>query len=243
LRKRANARQLGKASEEYSRILSEPDRRWRACSRFIDALLGAEPMRGIARTPHVCRVDFRWMVAGAAVALGGCDRGCDGERGFGAIPSVTSGSMPLRVVDCPDGLARCENGVVSVSRLAMLPMPCHGPPSACACPWEMAAECPAGCAADGIELTVERSRAESQLCAPARGGGAYAAPAPAPSPTPVAQTLCEEGERYRCDDGGVVECASSHVVGLCARGCFADGTSIDDDTVNREAAFAILCSR
>jgi hypothetical protein len=33
-------------------------------------------------------------------------------------------------------------------------------------------------------------------------------------------------------------------VGICVRGCFVEGASVDVEmTVSREAAFAILCSR
>jgi hypothetical protein len=54
---------------------------------------------------------------------------------------------------------------------------------------------------------------------------------------------CDEGDRYRCAGGRVVECASGQIVAACLRGCFAEGSSIDDDAVTREGAFAILCSR
>jgi len=187
-----------------------------------------------------------WRLSVVAVAVGaltGCDRGCGwlGERGLGlATPSAT-GSLPLPVVDCPDGLARCEEGTVSVSRLATLSMPCQGPASACACPWEALTACPAGCAADGAEVVASRDRAAAQLCAPGRDAGVFAA---ARDAAPDAdETACEEGDRYRCAGGRVIECASAAVVGECLRGCFSEGTSIDDDGVSREAAFAILCSR
>ncbi len=157
-----------------------------------------------------------------------------------ASPSAT-GALPLPAIDCPDGLARCEEGTVSVSRLATLSMPCRGPASTCSCPWEAVAACPGGCAADGVELAVERGRAAGQLCAPGRDGGVFAvAPAAA---LDAAETPCDEGDRYLCAAGRVVECASRAPVGQCLRGCFAEGTSIDNDGVSREAAFAILCSR
>ena len=125
--------------------------------------------------------------------------------------------------------------------MATLPMPCRGPASACACPWEALGDCPGRCAADGVEIVVERARAVAQLCAL---GGDSAVPAAPPAPTADASdVLCEEGQRYLCAGGRVVECVSRQAVGRCVRGCFAEGTSIDDDGVNREAAFAILCSR
>ena len=190
------------------------------------------------------RLFFLPVLGAALMASSGCDRGCGGgwlgKRGVDAL-SPTSGAIPLNEADCPDGLARCSEGVVSVSRLATLPMPCHGPPSACSCPWEWAAQCPSDCVADGVELVIERPRAEVQLCAPASGAGVFAIPAPVPSGVP--ETPCEEGDRYRCAGGRVIECAPSLLLGTCARGCFADGTAIDDDAVSREAAFAMLCSR
>ena len=128
------------------------------------------------------------------------------------------GALPQPAVDCPDGLARCEDGTVSASRLATLRVPCVGPASACTCPWEAVAACPDGCAADGVEVVIERDRAAGQLCAPGRDAGALAAsplpPADAgvlpasPLPTVDAgETVCEEGDRYRCAGGRVVECA------------------------------------
>jgi hypothetical protein len=165
-----------------------------------------------------------------------------GERGIGA---GATGALPRPAIDCPDGLARCEEGTVSVSRLATLSLPCTGPATACSCPWEAVAACPDGCAADGVELVVDRARAARQLCALGDGGVIATSPGAAPGgvDAAAAETPCDEGDRYVCAGGRVVECASRGAVGLCLRGCFADGTSIGDDGVSREAAFAILCSR
>ncbi len=181
------------------------------------------------------------MPAALCAALASCDRGCEGlvARGLGASPSATA-ALPRPVVDCPDGLARCEEGTVSVSRLATLPVPCQGPASACSCPWEAVEACPEGCVADGVEVVAPRALAATQLCAPGRDAGAVAAPLTLPD---AGESLCDEGDRYLCAGGRVVECASRSVVGWCLRGCFAERTSIDDDGVSREAAFAILCSR
>jgi hypothetical protein len=120
-------------------------------------------------------------------------------------------------------------------------MPCRGSASDCTCPWEALDDCSGRCAADGVEIVVERAHAVAQLCAPGADAGILVvAPGPAPDDNDV---LCEEGQRYLCAGGRVVDCASSEPVGRCVRGCFAEGTSIGDDGVNREAAFAILCSR
>jgi len=220
------------------------------------------------------------VLAALSGALAACDHGCGWLGGVvgGATPGAT-GSLPAPAVDCPDGLARCEDGTVSASHLATLRVPCVGPASACTCPWEAVAACPDGCAAEGVEVVIERDLAAGQLCAPGRDAGLLAAPplraadagVLAASPLPGAdaglaapplraadagvlaasplpgvdggETVCEEGDRYRCAGGRVVECASAATAGFCVRGCFAEGMSIDDDGVSREAAFAILCSR
>ena len=195
------------------------------------------------------------MLAALSGALAACDHGCGWLGGVvgGATPGAT-GSLPAPAVDCPDGLARCEDGTVSASHLATLRVPCVGPASACTCPWEAVAACPDGCAAEGVEVVIERDLAAGQLCAPGRDAGLLAAPplraadagVLAASPLPGVdggETVCEEGDRYRCAGGRVVECASAATAGFCVRGCFAEGMSIDDDGVSREAAFAILCSR
>jgi hypothetical protein len=143
----------------------------------------------------------------------------------------------MNALDCSDGLARCEAGVVSVSRLATIPLPCSGPE--CGCPWERLADCEHGCAADGVEVAIDRTQAGTQLCAPAPDAGAFAR-----TTLPVRATVpCEEGQRYVCSAGLTIECASGTAFALCIRGCCAERASVDDDGVSREAAFAILCSR
>ena len=143
--------------------------------------------------------------------------------------------------DCPDGLARCTEGNVFVSRLAAIPQPCTRPPPQCECPWERVDTCATGCAAEGSEVAIEPPLAARQLCAaPADGAAAVlrlmgAQPAPFP---------CDDGQLYRCVDGDVIACHENAVVGRCARGCFASGASVEDgEPVSREAAFAVLCSR
>jgi hypothetical protein len=146
-------------------------------------------------------------------------------------------------MDCPDGLARCEGGTVYASRLATIPLPCTAAAPACACPWDPVADCPAACAADGTEVVVERALASKQLCAPAPSATPFAIPLSPAADAGPADVVCDEGERYRCASGAVVDCASGRALARCVRGCFAEGTGIDDDDVGREAAFAVLCSR
>jgi hypothetical protein len=149
----------------------------------------------------------------------------------------------MSVVDCPDGLARCVEGSVEASRLAVLPQPCHGAESVCTCPWDLVAWCRQGCAADGLEVVMERARAGRQLCAPDLDAGTARSTAMTRHVGP-----CDEGQLYLCTAGLVIDCAAHAVVASCVRGCFAEGATIDErmterSSVPREAAFAILCSR
>jgi hypothetical protein len=175
------------------------------------------------------------------VPLAACDRGCarDWAEGSGVGGLGPGVSLSMNAMDCPDGLARCEEGVVFAARLATIPQPCKGPTGACSCPWERLGNCPDRCAADGVELVIDRARAEGQLCAPRPDAGSFVAPLG----SAAAASVCDEGQRYRCADALVIECQSGVAVGRCVNGCFAQTASIDDDDVSREAAFAMLCSR
>ena len=150
-----------------------------------------------------------------------------------------AGSPAMNAIDCPDGLARCSGGVVQVSKLASIPLPCTGPVEHCTCPWERAMECNAGCVADDVEVVLDVTRAGRQLCAPPRDAAPTVRALPTPSPA-----ACEEEQLYRCVGGGVVACAENALVATCVRGCVTEGAALDRDVaVSREAAFAILCSR
>jgi hypothetical protein len=148
-------------------------------------------------------------------------------------------AAPLSAVDCSDGLARCNGGIVEVSRLATIAQPCKGTAEACACPWERLGECDEGCVVDGVDVVMERGVALRQLCATRSEAGTVARPTSAQAPV-----ACDEDELYRCARGAVVACAARAAVGTCIRACVAEGASLSSDTpVDREAAFAILCSR
>ncbi|HEX8790493.1 MAG TPA: hypothetical protein VF765_06045 [Polyangiaceae bacterium] len=188
--------------------------------------------------------------AAALVALlsftSACERGCAkgwfekhgvGEQGF-----APQGAAPMNALDCPDGLARCTGGVVEASRLASIPQPCKGAPESCVCPWERLGACEERCVADGLEMVVDRAVALPQLCAPGPDSGTLARIATGTGAPQPAE--CDEDVAYRCSAGAVVACAEHRVVGACERGCFAEGTEVGADVpINREAAFAILCSR
>ena len=189
-----------------------------------------------------------------ALASIGCQRGCGWdwlrEHGVGGPPPSASGTVPMNVLDCPDGLARCFDGTVEASRLLGIAQPCRGPESVCTCPWDRVGYCARGCAADGIEVVIDRTHAARQLCAPepdanpndATSWKRRVVDAMAP---PAAS--CDEAQLYRCARGLVVDCAVHVVLAACTRGCFAEGAAIEadaqDESVSREAAFAILCSR
>lgn len=188
-----------------------------------------------------------WRLGGLfllSLSAAGCERGCArhwlDEHATEEPPAKGRGSLPMNAVDCPDGLARCSGGVVVASRLARIPQPCRGRPEQCTCPWDRVGDCDTRCVADELEVVVPRDRAVRQLCAPGGDAGALTR-TPA---TGEAARGCEEGQLYRCAAGSVVACHDNAVAATCVRGCFEEGAAIDDDEpVEREAAFAILCSR
>jgi hypothetical protein len=145
-------------------------------------------------------------------------------------------------------LARCAEGVVEASRLARVAQPCRGPETGCSCPWDRLADCAHGCAIEGLEVVIDRAEAPRQLCAP-EADASDGIPWIRGATEAVGRRAeaCDDGQLYRCAQGVVVDCRARVVLASCARGCFAEGAAIDDEgqdeSVSREAAFAILCSR
>jgi hypothetical protein len=189
---------------------------------------------------------FFWRLGGLAalslVSSSGCERGCArgwqqqlrGDPREGRIPS-------LEGTDCPDGLARCDEGTVRVSRLAVLPPHCTAPDGPCRCPWDAVAACHTGCVAEGVELVVESASASAQLCAPDHDSGALLTTA-APTAGPVPS--CDEGDAFRCVAGDIVACSERRILARCARGCYLEGATLDSEpSLQREAVYALLCSR
>ena len=89
----------------------------------------------------------------------------------------------------------------------------------------------------GRAFLLERRLASTQLCAPDADASTFARPI---APRQVSD-LCEEGQYYGvCRAGLVVDCSSNVAVGACLRGCAAEGLSIDDGALGREAVFAIF---
>lgn len=239
----------------------------------------------------------------AAGTLMGCDQGW-ASLPWKALTPRTSGSSPtprspptagpgsgtaslLRGTDCSDGLARCEDGRVWVSRLATLPATCDGASAPCVCPWDSIAACLGGCAAEGAVAVMERAKAAVQMCAPAgRGGGPTGEPPAGPGlvPPPSFQRSlpapsfvrpfsadsqspsdCDDDDAYRCSDSVVVDCGlerssfernsrttegptqvgsgRARSIARCSSGCSTPGGTLFGDGIDRESAFAILCSR
>ena len=176
-------------------------------------------------------------VAAIAVACAtfgeGCERGClaawmrDHGAGTGSQASGASGSgldpSLLSGTDCSDGLARCVDGRVEVSRLAHLPAACgslkSGAPekagAACACPWDAVSQC--ACAEPGMEIVAAPDVASEQLCRPAEvvARPLSAVDAPPSDVCSSAGTECRDGFLRACDAPG----RPVRALGICVNGC------------------------
>jgi hypothetical protein len=142
-------------------------------------------------------------------------------------------------VDCPDGLARCVDGIVEVSRVAVIAQPCVGPPEKCRCPWDRIGGCDHGCVADDVELVLPRAQAFLQLCAPSAADVFARPPAHGIAMPPG---LCT-GEMYRCAGGTVIACPAGEPKPLatCVRGCADEGSVLDEEGLNSDQVVALLC--
>jgi hypothetical protein len=108
---------------------------------------------------------------------------------------------------------------------------------------------------EGAEVVIEPTLAVRQLCAASRDAGAVGWVTPAVGGATVGRTpegrdgrnetvRCSEGQLYRCSGRDVVSCRENAIIGTCVRGCFAPDAFLDEGIpMNREAAFAIFCSR
>ena len=197
-----------------------------------------------------------------ALATAGCQRGCLREKVDEALDRKHGVAAPLAQVDCPDGLARCVEGVVQSSKPYAYSVPCSASPEACSCPWEQVTVCARGCAAEAVVLPIPASVAGDQLCAPDKTAGGVALPpaapllapttpppltspsarpAPIPWTSPTDSATCE-GERYRCTGGRVVACEPvAHDLGRCLFGCAVDDATIEEDEVTDRQATDVLC--
>jgi hypothetical protein len=185
-----------------------------------------------------------WLVLPLLVFCG-CERGCAkpwlAERGIGESPKTSpSVVIPLNALDCPDGLARCRDGVVETSVLGTVPTPCSGAPESCVCPWERLATCERGCTANDLEMVVEREHAEAQLCAPV-AADVFARPAESTTaivPCDIRGFRCDGAVVERCEDDG----AEPRPVAVCTRRCAEPEGVVDADGVTTDQAVALLCA-
>ncbi len=209
-------------------------------------------------------------VAGLALALAGCERGClatwfeqhgvgagdpgsrrPGSPGLGGARPRGSGdtaspaaAFDLGGTDCSDGLARCFSGQVAVSIAGHVPSPCTAPkelPGACTCAWAPAGSCAAGCVKEGLQVEATREAAVEQLCA---------TPEPVLRPATPAETaqvtICAE-EGVSCVEGVVRACVArgqpARLAGVCVSGC-ASGVALEPgDVLTGDGAASILCRR
>ena len=188
------------------------------------------------------------MILVLGLAIAACDRGCScapggswawDPAGKSPVP-VPSGSVafPMNAIDCPDGIARCIDGIVEVSRLAAIAQPCIGPPEKCQCPWDRVGGCDHGCVADGIDLALSRAQAFVQLCAPS-AADVFARP-PLPN-VQLPSDLCV-AETYHCVSGTVVACAETAMpLATCVNGCAEEGSALDEEGLTRDQVVALLC--
>ncbi len=184
------------------------------------------------------------LLFATATALPACRRGwlADWLSGHGVGEDRQSPSLPgslhLQEVDCPAGLTRCVDGVITVAQAFRHPEPCKGSPEQCTCPWQVIGRCEVGCVADGVSTPIPLALARAQLCATLPGAPPLALP---PRIGTVASGCGDEG--YRCSGTTVWDCRTKQAVATCARGCAEEEGQLDDPSANEQAAVGILCSR
>ncbi len=195
------------------------------------------------------------------LCLAGCQRGCLArwleerggnapDRSGGEAPQGKTRSLDLSGTDCSDGLLRCVEGRVEASRTAHLPYPCGAENAgerqrACACPWDVVASCPSGCASEGLEVIGAPTDAgAAQLCRP----DAVVARPVLPG-DPIPNEVCPR-EGVACVDGIVRACEGpglpTRALATCLNGCQSH-VGIDDVDPgawkNPDGLVSILCQR
>lgn len=185
----------------------------------------------------------RLVLVTAGLVLGGCDRGCLPISGR-ATPDA--GEVALMGTDCSDGLVRCVEDRVEVSRLAHLPHPCGSlteARGACACPWDTVARCPNGCAAQGLVAVGDADAGARQLCRPSSSVMRPLLPGDPAASSPricgEASVACRDDVVRVCDEPGRAE----RLVAVCLHGC-EPGIGIDHgESAIDDGVAAILCRR
>lgn len=182
------------------------------------------------------------LVLALALGISGCGRGC-AKAGRGA---PDAGALDLMGTDCSDGLVRCVEDRVEVSRLAHLPHPCGSLTEgrgACVCPWDTVARCPSGCAAPGLVALGDADAGSRQLCRPDAIVARPVLPGDQVAGSPRicgdSSVACRDGVVRICDEPGRPE----RLVAVCLDGCEA-GIGIDHgESVIDDGVAAILCRR
>lgn len=195
------------------------------------------------------------VIALAAVALGGCERGCLSnwlsERGVGGKTPETTGrgtpSSALQGFDCSDGLLRCIDGQVEASRATHIPDSCakgaagERRATTCTCPWESVGACPSGCVENGLEVVAWPDAGFPQLCLP---NHAVARPL-LPAETESTEICATEG--VTCVNETVRLCEHigrpARLVGKCLNGCQAHIEIEPGETMDLHGVLSILCRR
>lgn len=191
-------------------------------------------------SPRSLRSTAGWLRGLFFFVVTGCDGRCSRDIADAAKQRGAFEGIPLNAIDCPDGLARCRDGRVEVSRLAAIRRPCAGPAVQCACPWEQIATCSTSCVVENVEVVMEPPLASTQLCAPSPD----AAPWTSFEEGAGGCGSCREGQLFRCAQAEVRACRGAAQSAACLRGCAVEGAAIDEgEPAAFEAAVAILCAR
>lgn len=204
-------------------------------------MIGAGPIHS-SYARGVRRLRSALLVLVLALGAGGCERGCAGR----GRATRDAGGFDLAGTDCSDGLVRCVEDRVEVSRLAHLPHPCGSITegrAACVCPWDTVGRCPNGCAAPGLVAVGGADAGVRQLCRP---DAIVARPVLPTDPAAATPRICGEPS-VACRDGVVRVCEEpgrpERLVAVCLLGCEA-GIAVDHgETVIDDGVAAILCRR
>jgi len=180
------------------------------------------------------------------VALVGCERGCLATKTSSTSSTRSGSASDLSGTDCSDGMVRCVQGRIEVSRLAHLPHPCGDPNAlekrgACTCPWDVIGQCSSGCAEDALEVLATADAGAAKVC---RADGPVARPI-LPG-DPFEPSVCSF-EGVQCADGIIRHCDGagrpSRAIALCFSGC-DPAVGIDHGApANPDGVSMILCRR
>jgi hypothetical protein len=196
--------------------------------------LAAAPSRHLGRTLGSARV-WRWhsgLVTAALIQVA-CTRGACAQK----QAELVEHSQTLALVDCPDGLARCEAGEVFAAQLARVP-------DGQSCPFAHLGRCATRCVIDDLVVALPQTSALLQLCeGVADEPELLPLSQPAQAAPPVAPGgECDTGE-FSCSGTTLYACTDSRWQprGNCPRGCVPDTAPLHAQELR--TANHVLCSR